>query len=459
MDRSVREAVAQAAASLLTPRAAAVNAVLGWSGEPATLVEAAELAGVSRETVRRDRDRVARTLGDLPQLAEAAELLVELLNDVESREFGALAAAAAARGLLEEPSALAAVMTTLTATGHLPTVVWSLSPGAGTLEVDPAAGLRGATRALLTNGLPHEIQTPAQIAALEGLVDEGQARWLSTGPPPWAGLAAAQAAVSPGGRAIRRLVTMTGPLTWADLLAGWSRAAGKPPYEPLPLRTDVLDAWAAHVPGLHLDAPGGPLGAVGPAVPLDRTSQFLLTTLGQAPAGLSRPELLDAGESAGLRRSGLAAALSYHPALTSTKRGHWALRTGAHALPTRAAVNESELAAVRAAPARHRRPKPTTFTWSADGELVLEFSVPSGPSPVVAVPRAVAAVLDGARLRVRAPDGTAPAEMVVRDARAWGFGPAVSHLGLRPGDRAVLTCDLVAGAVTVTPRQTKEGTQ
>src|ERR1700754_3442529 len=33
-------------------------------------------------------------------------------------------------------------------------------------------------------------------------------------------------------RALRRLLTMTGPLPWDETLTAWARAGGKPPYSP-----------------------------------------------------------------------------------------------------------------------------------------------------------------------------------------------------------------------------------
>ena len=74
------------------------------------------------------------------------------------------------------------------------------------------------------------------------------------------------------------------------------------------------------------------------------------------------------------------------------------------------------------------------------------------------MPSAVADVLADRTLTVRTADGPVQGEVRVRDARAWGFGPALARLGLRPGDRAALACDVLAGAVTVTSVPPKEGT-
>lgn len=422
-------------------------AVLGWSGPALTLAEAAELAGVSRETVRRDRDRVAARLASSDDARQVAAQVTDLTREAGDDSGDALAQRALERGIVAEASGLAPVLATLTAARMAHAVHLA---AAGELHViGERAGAARAAQEDLTNGLPYRASGPELTAALADLVSGGAARWLRTGAESWASLPAHQVTDSPGGRALRRVLTMTGPLMWADLLAAWARAGGRAPHQPLPPRVDVLDAWVTGVPGLALDAPGGPVRAAHPPVELDRTSQVLLDALTTSPGGLGRAELLAAAESRGLRRSGVAAALSYHPALVAPARGRWALRGTAAASPG--------VAAAAAIPAVARR-RPTTFAWAPGGQLVLEFTVPSGPSPVVAVPSVVAEVLAGHTLTVRTASGGPAGEMRVRDARAWGFGPALARLGLRPGDRAVLTCDVLAGAVTVTGVPPKEGT-
>lgn len=451
VDELVRSAAERATASLPAARRRAVLAVLGWRGAPVSLAEAATLGDVSRETVRRDRDRVSAALSWDQKLAAVARD-VRALADAADSDLAVLGPVAAARGIVADPAALEAVVLTLAAGGHLPPVVRGPARTAS-LVVDDEAAPRRELRAALSTGVPHEVSEDEQRTVVDELVLEQHARWLLT--PRWASLPAQSVADSPTGRALRRVLTMTGPLVWADLLSAWARGAGKAPYEPLPARTDVLDAWVTGVPGLRLEAPGGPVAAVDPPVELDRTSTFLREALNGKPAGRERVELLEAAESAGLRRSGVAATLSHHPALVSVQRGRWALRTGSTA---ELAAPEAAVAAARGGRTRPRKARPTTFTWTPAGELVLEISVPAGPSPVVAVPRAVADVLDGARLIVRTPHADAMGEMVVRSARAWGFGPALAACGVRPGERAALTCDLVAGAVTVTPVPPTEGT-
>ncbi len=246
-------------------------------------------------------------------------------------------------------------------------------------------------------------------------------------------------------RALRRLLTMTGPLRWDEVLSAWARAGGKPPYSPLPTDTASMRAWAENAGGFRISAADG---RSGPAVietllpeGLDQVSQFLLEALRDVTAGVDRGVLLDLAEEAGLKPTTIATTLSMHPAVTRVGRGVWALRGGT---PDRS----NELPRV-VEPRRMVRFRPTSFTWGADGSLQIEFSVPRGPSPVVAVPRAVSGIVEGREFVVETAEK--PMRLAVRNARLWGFGPRLSGLGLPEGARVTIALNLLAGTATITP--------
>lgn len=444
VDEVLREAVQTAGAALPEERRRAALLVLGWEGTAVPLVEAARVAGVSRETVRRDRDRIARLLAADPAVAQAATGVLSLLEGSGTTGVRELTDAARTNRLFVDTNALLPVIATLKAAGQLSDVRTRTSAdGEDLLEVDTGTGAQNLLLDELADGVPRDLSARSDLAsAVQDLRAGGRVHPLGTSRVFWAiGAESAPAAH----RALARLLTMTGPLAWPDLLAAWSRAAAKPPHTPLPTWVDVLTDWVQLVPGVHVreDPVGTPAGAdVSEPAELDRTSTFLLRTLSAEPAGMERAELLARAEQDGLRPSGLVAALSHHPALVSATRGRWALR------PSSWATQEPQRAS-RASPApKRRRPRPTTFTWSTTGELVLEFSVPAGPSPVIAVPSAVTSMLAQQRLVLSTPDGLQHGTLSVREARAWGFGSALRHLGAEAGQRAKLTCDLVAGAAT-----------
>lgn len=250
------------------------------------------------------------------------------------------------------------------------------------------------------------------------------------------------------GRALRRLLTMTGPLEWDEVLNAWARAGGKPPYLPLPADVAAVRAWANTVGGVAVS----PVEGVGlPSVravlpePLDQVSQFLVDALLDHPGGVDRHVLLELAEQAGLKPTTIATALSTHPAVTRIRRGIWALRghrPNADTGPAR--VTE---------PSRRQRVRPTSFTWSSDGSLVIEFSVPRGPSPVVAVPRAVSDIIEGREFMVETSGRSL--RIAVGKAKLWGFGPLLSELGLRGGARVTIALNLLAGTGTIAPVEGK----
>jgi hypothetical protein len=249
--------------------------------------------------------------------------------------------------------------------------------------------------------------------------------------------------------ALRRLLTITGPLPLDEVLMAWARAGGKPPYSFLPSDAASLRDWLSKVGGLKMtDDPVRPIVSVTSPEVLDRVGQFLNDALRNLP-GRGRADLLDAAELAGLKATTIATTLSSHPAVTRLGRGTWALR-GAHL--------EAEVSLPRSQrPQTVVQTRPTSFSWGSDGILKIEFSIPHGPSPVVAVPKAVAELIEGREFAIEA--SRKPTRLSTRNARLWGFGPIVSQLGLRCGSRAVLALNLINSTATCGPARGRGPTQ
>ncbi len=249
-------------------------------------------------------------------------------------------------------------------------------------------------------------------------------------------------------RALRRLLTMTGPLPWDEILSAWARAREKPPYCPLPADVASMRAWANDAGGLTVSPVGAGGGSVtiGTALPeeLDHVSQFLLDALREHPGGVDRKVLLELAEEAGLKSTTIATTLSMHPAVTRVGRGRWALR-GRRLQPPSEMTRGTELR-------RSPRVRPTTFAWSLDGSLLIEFSIPRGPSPVVAVPKAVSAIVEGREFGL---DGEKPMRVAVRNAKLWGFGPLIAERRLPGGARVTIALDLLGGTATISPVEAK----
>ena len=254
-------------------------------------------------------------------------------------------------------------------------------------------------------------------------------------------------------RALRRLLTMTGPLRWDEVLSAWARAGCKPPYSPLPTDATTMRAWAAETGGFKVsgvDTAGEPavIDVVTPEE-LDHVSQFLRDVLHGRPAGVDRNVLLELAEGKGLKPATISTALSGHPAVMRVGRATWALR----GIPASDSREPTDMTGRRLA----LRARPTTFSWDSDGSLRIDFSVPRGPSPVIAVPKAVAELVEGREFAVKS--GQKPTRLSVRNARLWGFGSLVPGLGLAAGDRASVVLNLIAGVGVVTQVERKEPMQ
>lgn len=246
--------------------------------------------------------------------------------------------------------------------------------------------------------------------------------------------------------ALRRMLTMTGPLPWDEMLAGWARGSGRYPYSPLP--TDIISfrKWAANTIGIVVSDTEPVTVSIDFPEKLDMVSGFLNGVLHDQPDGVERTDILEAAEAAGLKPTTVATALSSHPAVLRRNRGSWALRgsdaKSAHQVP---AVRPRQ---------RQTRVRPTAFQWAADGRLAIDFSVPRGPSPVIAVPKAVAALVEGREFTL---DGSSrPQRINVGNARLWGFGPRIAELGIVGGQRAQLLLNLIAGTAELSPYERQE---
>ena len=254
-------------------------------------------------------------------------------------------------------------------------------------------------------------------------------------------------------RALRRLLTMTGALRWDEVLSAWARAGGKPPYSPLPADVATMRAWSQKAGGFNVsgfDTTGGPaIIDVVESEELDHVSQFLLEMLRGQSGGVDRNVLLELAEQAGLKATTIATALSGHPAVMRVGRGMWALRgiRASEAIESTRATDLRRIARVR----------PTTFSWGTDGSLRIEFSIPRGPSPVIAVPKAIADIVEGREFVVELAEK--PTRISVRNARLWGFGSLVSELGLSAGARATVALNLIAATAAVTPAERKDASQ
>jgi hypothetical protein len=311
--------------------------------------------------------------------------------------------------------------------------------------LDAAEGVRESLDAISTdyrvsretvrrarNELLHAVQP------LIGSTSDAVYRSLSLQPP------AEPSADSPGtARALRRVLSMTGPLPWDEVLNAWARAGGRPPYSPLPTDVATMRAWAADAGGFavtDVDGRGGQVTIdVDQPEQLDQVGQFLLESMRGRPGGVERGVLLDLAKGAGLKPATIATTLSTHPAVMRVGRGLWALRGHDE--------GSSSVGSV-AGPRRTERVRPTSFAWGEDGSLRIELSVPHGPSPVVAVPRAVSQLVEGRDFVAEA--GGKPIRIAVRNARLWGFGPAISGMDLPSGARITIALDLLSSTATIT---------
>lgn len=331
---------------------------------------------------------------------------------------------------------------------HLPLLPDELAAAIAAATAEwPSARTRMATEAavdVLTNGeresleaiaerygVSRETVRRARLALVRALDSNAAPAGAPSGPTPAPGLPDETV-----GRALRRLLTLTGPLAWDEILTAWSRARGREPYTPLPsTATPELLQRLGEISIVEAGRQGEqPIMAAAGREPLDRVGAFLHATLGTRSAGLDRTEIVASAAKHGLRASTISTALSQHPALVRLSRGTWGIRGSRVTAPSA----DAPLPARRKRTPRRRRP--TSFRWDPDGQLVIEFDVPTGPSPVIAIPRAVGEFLEGKAFVTDAQDRSGT--IVVAGLRAWGFGRELRDLDLSPGSRAELHFDL-----------------
>lgn len=265
----------------------------------------------------------------------------------------------------------------------------------------------------------------------------------------YAPLAEPAAVTAATARALRRLLTMIGPQPWDQVLSAWGRARGKRPYLPLPADEATVRAWARDAGGLAVSPGDGAnsltVRTLHPEA-LDQVSQFLLEALGPHTGGVHRNLLLATADAAGLSHATIATTLSMHPAVIRLGPGIWALRGPS---PSKLGGTGGAIA-----PRRNQRTRPTAFAWGPDGSLLIDFSIPFGPSPVVAVPKAVSELVEGRKFGVPTVDKRVL--LTVKNARLWGFGPLLSELGLPGGARATIALNLLACTATIAPAKAKD---
>lgn len=414
-----------------------------------SLANAAAYAGVSRETIRRDRQAILKSIAEDSRMVRAASQLHSIARNLGGGATAAGVGNAAYRSkILSHPSQLQPTWNVLADAGLLPSLDVkggsSVFPG----RLDERREIVARIAGQLADGFPQDLADHRPGDDIQQVCDDlvenhGVRRLGSPKSNYWVALPSRRVSESQAGRALRRVLEMTGPLPWVDLLAAWARGRGRPPYLPLPSNVRVLTEWLDGVAGVRIrssqDLDGTQVvEAVTPKVEMDRVGGFLLRALRDQPAGVARADLLESARQSRLQTSTVASAMTYHPALVSLERGSWALRTSPERPPKEATLRLT---------AAYRRPQPTTYTWSPKGDLILEFSVPKSPSPVIAVPSALAEILEGREAPISAALSDVKGTLTVRRARMWGFGAVMASLDAHPGERFRLIFDLIDNQV------------
>ncbi len=453
-------------------RVCAARRVLGIDA-PLSVAAAAARCGGSRESARRAGQRLAAQLRDravaipliehraLGWLVERAPILVDVAVDEMVKA-----------GLIGDRPGLVRTLRVLATAGL--TCPVSLSDDGERVELAPriAAGTAPAVAAaerLLRHGAPVALgdlhgqleQEAIDAGSLEqleaALLEAGAVRLL---PPGIRGRRYLTSAVRepdalPVPRTLRRTLAVIGPLPWASLLAAWQRQEGLRSFVPLPVEPHVLRAWLEGLAGFCVDA--NQVGVDDPSrVILDRTTRVLVEVLDPFPVGIPRAEVLDRCEAAGLSRATVALALTYHPALAHAGRDLWRLRMN----PARESAGELPELDVEATPGLGKRGRGThgtraaSYTWSANGALVLRAVYTGAPSPVLHVPAAIRELIQGRSFPLwiaGAPADVPPAMLRVRGSNAWGFGPLLGAAGIGRNDPIEIHCDLVTGTAKLQP--------
>lgn len=250
-------------------------------------------------------------------------------------------------------------------------------------------------------------------------------------------------------RALRRLLTMTGPLAWDEVLSAWARAGGKPPYLPLPTALPEMRSWISEIRGIDLTPvttePGKVVVSVREPEALDSLSGYLLSALRGKSEGVHRSVLLEESADHDLQASTVATALSQHPAVMRLGSGRWSLRGEKGSSTVAQTIHE---------PRKRTRARPATFGWNPDATLFIEFSIPRGPSPVVAVPAAIADLINNRSFDIE--NSQRLSQISIGNARMWGFGALASDRGIASDSRARISLDLSNGTAVLEPAPSQE---
>ncbi len=309
-----------------SPRQArALSIRLGWDGAGgATLAEAADAEGYSRERVRQLEERVRVRMAAAPPPLPSTRRAVDLIAALAPAPREAIAERLVAVGIAERPFEPEGVLRAAELAGlAVPVVV----DGAYVLAADDVglvAAARGFVARLARRSGPVRVRAVAarlgaDLDAVRLILDvQADTRWLD---PDREWLALPHARSRPG-RAIEKMLAVAGPLPLAELDDGLRRSV-----QPLFLPRDLLRAWCRVLPWLELDPE---TDVVRPRLPLD--PRRVLTPLERALVAIVReqPHLRAsqvgrvAGE-AGLNPTSAMIYLSRSPLFRTVARGRYAL--------------------------------------------------------------------------------------------------------------------------------------
>ena len=445
-----------------SPRVAAARHLLALD-EPLTINEAAQRHGGSRESSRRARLRLASALREhFAGEGLAGHPALKWLASHAPTDIDAAALALWKAGLLLDVDGLARVLQVFEAAAVGVPIRLSSDGRRVELASTSATDVSAAARRALRHGAPVPLAGLVVTLAESGLevtfeelqamlAETGAARLLTAAKGGFLAVAAGDDPnVYPVPRLLRRVLAVTGPLPMPSLLVAWQRQRGLGTFVPLPTDVAALRAWLGGLNGFAVDAAG--VGVSQPErVPLDQTTEVLARVLSRHPEGMSRMQLLNACEAAGLAPASTAAALTYHPIISHAGWDLWALRRGPDKAGRESMLGLDDFAAspeARGQMPGSRGTRAVAYTWSAEGALVLRAVFTGSPSPVMHVPAAVQEIVAGRTftLRIARAPADAPVSMLkVRGSNAWGFGPLLGAAGLVRHDVIEIHVDLVTG--------------
>jgi hypothetical protein len=218
--------------------------------------------------------------------------------------------------------------------------------------------------------------------------------------------------------ALASALRVCGDLSLEDLLDGWQRWASKSPRPPPP---DLVGAraWLQARPEFAIS--NDCVMVVGDAdIPDEPVLSLLATSLSGGP--LRRMQLVADLAAEGVPQGTLDGYLAYSPAVRSAGSGLWQLR--------------GATAGVRAEPRQRLSPR-TEWRWLPDGSLELRVTYTGS---AVTVPVATRSLLSG---RIWTSDEGLLE--VAPNGRIGGFSQVLRARGVAPGDRILVSFDVVLG--------------